>query len=153
MLPPSNQVVRIMRFISLFCGLLAIAASSPSFAKLSASERGQARLATALEGRVAGTPVNCISLRDIRSSEIIDRTAILYRTSGNRVFVNYPDGAAMLDRDDILVSRTYGSQLCNIDIVQLVDRSSRFPSGSVGLGKFVPYVLAPGAVTDRARKS
>ena len=133
--------------------LLATAVSNPSSAKTTATNRAQDRLARALEGRTAGTPVDCLNLRTIRSSEIIDHTAIIYRTNGNRVYVNYPDGADFLDRDDILVSRTYGSQLCSIDIVQLVDRSSRFPSGSVGLGKFVPYVLPPGSSKDGRPKS
>lgn len=91
-----------------------------------------------------GTPVDCINFRDIRSSEIIDRTAILYRTSNSRVYVNRPEsGAQSLDGDDILVTRTALSQLCRIDTVQLVDRSTRFPSGSVGLGRFVPYIKPP----------
>jgi hypothetical protein len=30
--------------------------------------------------------------------------------------------------------------LCSIDVVHLIDRTSRFERGFVGLGKFVPYV-------------
>ncbi len=37
----------------------------------------QARLDRMLAGRVAGQPVDCISRRDIRSSQIVDRTAIV----------------------------------------------------------------------------
>lgn len=103
------------------------------------NSRNEARLAKALEGRVAGEPVRCINLRDIRSSEIIDRTAILYRMHGNKLYVNRPNGASSLDSGDILVTRTIGSQLCNIDNVNLVDRTSRFWSGSVNLDDFVPY--------------
>jgi hypothetical protein len=103
------------------------------------NSRYEAKLAKALEGRTAGEPVKCINLRDIRSTEIIDRTAILYRMYNGTIYVNRPSGAEILDNDDVLVTKTFTSQLCNIDIVQLVSRTSRFPSGSVGLSEFVPY--------------
>ena len=41
--------------------------------------------------------------------------------------------------NDILVTRTPQVRLCAGDIVQLVDRASRFPSGSCTLGEFVEY--------------
>jgi hypothetical protein len=50
----------------------------------------EAKLAKALEGRVAGEPVDCLTLRDIRSSRVINRTAILYETRGGVVYVNRP---------------------------------------------------------------
>jgi hypothetical protein len=97
------------------------------------------RLQNALRGRVAGKPVRCISPSRVTSSEIIDGRAILYR-AGPTIYVNAPRrGANSLRSDDILVTRTYGSQLCNIDSVNLVDRTSRFPRGFVILDKFVPY--------------
>ena len=103
------------------------------------SEKAEAKLAKALEGRVAGQPVNCINLRSVQSSQIFDRTAILYKV-GSTYYVNRPtNGASSLDDDDILLTKTFSSELCSIDIVRLVDRSSRFETGFVGLGKFVPY--------------
>ncbi len=99
----------------------------------------EAQLAKVLDGRVAGTPVDCISLTGTQSSEIIDGKAIVYRV-GSRLYVNEPrSGADMLDSDDILVTRTFGSQLCSIDTVHLIDRGGNFPRGFVQLGKFVPY--------------
>ncbi|MCC2976507.1 hypothetical protein LK533_07445 [Sphingomonas sp. PL-96] len=103
------------------------------------NSRYEAKLAKALEGRTAGKPVKCINLRDIRSTEIIDRTAVVYRMYNGTVYVNRPSGASTLDNDDILVTKTFTSQLCSIDIVQLVSRTSRFPSGSLGLSEFTPY--------------
>jgi len=101
----------------------------------------EAKLAKLLDGRVAGRPQDCIFLPAIRSSRIIDRTAIVY-DAGRTLYVNRPrSGAESLDDDDILVTNLHGSgsQLCSIDIVQLHDRSSHFYSGFVGLGEFVPY--------------
>ena len=107
----------------------------------SAAVAPEARLEKLLQGRVAGKPVNCINSRDIRSTQIIDRTAIVYRV-GSKLYVNRPrSGASSLDRDDILVTRQFGgtSQLCRIDMVQLIDRAALFPTGFVALGEFVPY--------------
>ncbi len=110
----------------------------------------QAKLAKMLDGRVAGAPVNCLQLRDIQSSEIINKTAIVYRGRNGTLYVNKVDGgAAFLDDDDILVSKTYSSQLCSIDIIRLIDRSSRMSSGSVSLGEFVPYPKPPKTAAAR----
>jgi hypothetical protein len=102
-------------------------------------DRGEAELAKLLAGRVPGKPVDCIDLRSSNSSRIIDRTAIVYG-SGGTLYVNRPrSGASSLDSDDILVTRTVGSQLCRLDTVRLVDRGSRISTGFVALDKFVPY--------------
>ena len=101
----------------------------------------EAKLAKMLDGRVAGEPQNCIYLPTIRSTRIIDKTAIIY-DAGRTLWVNRPrSGAESLNDDDILVTDLHGSgsSLCSIDIVKLHDRSSYFYSGFVGLGEFVPY--------------
>ena len=104
----------------------------------------EAELAKLLEGRVAGEPQNCIPLSTARSSQIIDKTAIVYKV-GSTYWVNRPKGGAeSLDDDDILVLRTTGSQLCSIDTLELHDRTSRMYSGFVSLGEFVPYRRAKG---------
>lgn len=122
--------------LTILAGALALSATAaPAAPRL----EPEAQLAKELEGRVAGEPVRCINLRNIRSSRIIDNTAIVY-DAGGTLYVNRPDnGAESLDRDDVLVTRTYSSQLCSIDVVHLYDRSSRFQSGFVFLGDFVPY--------------
>ena len=97
------------------------------------------QLAKLLDGRVAGEPRDCITLSNIDSSQIIDKTAIVYRDGGT-LWVNKPRGGAeSLDDDDVLVTKTVGSQLCSIDAVQLHDRTSHFWRGFVTLDKFVPY--------------
>ncbi len=97
------------------------------------------RLAKLLGGRVAGKPVDCISLNMAGSSQVIDGTAIVYQL-GNTLYVNRPRGGAeQLDDNSILVTNTFGSQLCSIDTVRLIDRNSYFPRGFVSLGEFVPY--------------
>lgn len=99
----------------------------------------EAQLAKLLDGRIAGAPVNCLNLRDIQSTEIIDHTAIVYR-AGRTLYVNRPRGGAdSLNDDDILLTKTFNGSLCSIDTVDLIDRGSRFQRGFVSLDQFVPY--------------
>jgi len=106
---------------------------------------GEQQLAKMLEGREAGKPVSCIPLSQANSTTVIDRTAIVYRVGGT-LYVNRPTNADRLDDDDILVTKTYTSQLCNLDTVQLHDRTAgNMWNGFVGLKDFVPYRKAPTA--------
>ena len=99
----------------------------------------EAELARALEGRVAGDAVDCVNLQRIHSTRIIQDTAILY-DAGSIIYVNRPrSGAESLDRWDTLLTRTFGSRLCSIDTVRLLDSGSQIATGLVFLGDFVPY--------------
>lgn len=123
--------------------LLAGALVAGAGAAQAADRSPAAQLARATAGRVAGTPVSCIDLSAIRSTRIIDRTAIVYELTGNRIYVNRPAAGAELLRDGLaLITDTHTSQLCNVDIVRLYDTGARMPSGTIGLGEFVPYTKA-----------
>jgi len=99
----------------------------------------EAELARRLAGRVAGAPVQCIDLHRVRSSQIINDTAIIY-DAGSVLYVNRPDnGADSLDRNDTMVTQLFSTQLCNVDTVRMVDRVSGSMTGIVFLGDFVPY--------------
>lgn len=126
-----------MRSMPLFLAAMVLAGGGTASAKT--TQTPEQKLERLLKGRVAGNPVNCIGLRNAESSQIIDRTAIVYR-SGGTLYVNRPRiGADALDDNVILVTRITGSQLCSIDLVDLIDRNSHFQRGSVSLGEFVPY--------------
>jgi hypothetical protein len=99
---------------------------------------GEQELAKILQDRVAGKPVDCISLMNTNSTRIIDGTAIVYDT-GRVIYVNKPAYPQSLDDDDVLVTKTWGSQLCRLDLVELHSRSGMWWRGSVGLEQFVPY--------------
>ncbi len=127
--------------LPIFVGATLLAGTVPAIADAPALSRGETKLAETLAGRQAGEPVNCLNTYDIQSSQIIDRTAIVYRAPGNKIYVNRPEiGRESLRSTDVLVTKLYGSRLCSIDMVHLYDSSSRMPRGVVGLGKFVPYV-------------
>ena len=124
-------------------GLLALGLLASGSGALGAERpnpAGEARLAKVLEGRVAGKPTQCLRLGDIQGSEIIDGTAIVYRMPGNRLYVNRPrGGASSLREDDVLVTRTYGGDLCEPDAVDLFDSLAHFQRGFVSLGPFIPF--------------
>ena len=99
----------------------------------------EAELARAIQGRVAGEPVQCIDLHRIRNSRVITDTAIIY-DAGSVVYVNRPaNGADQLNQWDAMVTRTSTSQLCNVDTVTMIDRASHSFTGVVFLGDFVLY--------------
>jgi len=115
----------------------ALSAAAPGIAADRPSPDQQ--LAHALEGRVAGDPVDCVNLPQVRSTQIIPGTAIIY-DSGGTLYVNRPrSGAESLNQWDTMVTRLNTSRLCSIDTVEMVDRGSHMLSGIVFLGEFVPY--------------
>lgn len=99
---------------------------------------GEEKLAKLLEGRVAGEPVNCISLHQARDTRVIDKTAIVY-DAGGTIYVNRPSHPESLSDNDIMVTHLHGSQLCRQDIVRTHDRTGHFYTGFIGLQDFVPY--------------
>ena len=109
---------------------------TPALAK--AKLTGEERLHKLLEGRVAGEPVNCISLSAAREARIIDKTAIVY-DAGSVIYVNRPHHPDALDSDDVMVTKPTSGQLCRLDTVQMRDRSQMWFTGFVGLDQFVPY--------------
>jgi hypothetical protein len=122
--------------LTTLAGLLSICAGA------AAADRpggGDVKLARALQGYLAAKPINCVALRRIRSSRIIDRTAIIYEIGGI-VYVNRPElGAESLSDSNILVTKTVNGQICRGEVIQLVDRTSKFQAGFISLGEFVPY--------------
>ena len=124
------------KLLPLLIGAVAIAAGP-----VQARERisPEAELARAIEGRVAGEPVNCINLRSVRGSSVFRGTALLY-DAGGVIYVNRPRaGAEQLSDWDMQLSRPFGNRLCSIDPISLVDPSTGHFTGTVFLDSFVPY--------------
>ena len=128
------------RAAALLIGASLLGMGTPLLAQSVQVSRGEEQLAKIVANRVPGEPVNCIRLRNIRSSRVLDRTAIVYEGPGDRLYVNRPEaGAQTLRSDDILLTKTSTDELCSVDIVRLIDQGPRFEHGFVSLGKFVPY--------------
>ena len=123
-------------------GMLAVLALSVAGAAGAATPKPPPEqvLAKMLDGRTAGAPVNCIDSRSIDTVDIVDKTAIVYRLRGGRLYVNQPRiGADALRRDQTLVTRSVGTRLCSFDAVNLLEAGARFDAGFVSLGTFTPY--------------
>lgn len=104
--------------------------------------KGEARLAEMLEGRVAGEPVRCITTFRSNTPQIIDRVALVHE-EGDTIFVARPERPRSLDsRDILLIERFNSSSLCAGDHMRMIDRTGGFMTGLVFVKEFVPYTKA-----------
>ena len=120
--------------------LLAGCAMTPEqSASLAASDaRDQARLDKKLAGYVPGAPKSCIQ-RNRTSEMSIFGDTLVYRDGRTLYRTQTSGGCFGLKRDDIVVTKSFGSSICSGDLVRTVDRTNAFPSGSCSFGDFVPY--------------
>lgn len=101
--------------------------------------KAAAKLAKALEGRVAGKTQNCVSNYGLTGPEIIDQRTMLYR-DGSRVWLaELPEECPGMTDDDFLVVRLHGSQICRNDQFFAQRRGTNFPGPSCRFGTFTPY--------------
>lgn len=117
--------------------LLAACTTSPQSAR---SPRAERELAEALEGRVAGKPERCINFDSSVQTEVIDQHTVIFR-DGHTVYVqNPPDGCPGLGGGAYsLVTRPFGSQLCDRDVNNLVDLRTGMQGPVCVFGPFIPY--------------
>jgi hypothetical protein len=93
----------------------------------------------ALAGYVPGEKVSCLPEARAPSSDAYGRT-VVYRVSGKLLYRNdMGPGCEGLGRGDIMIASTPIGRFCRGDIVQLLDRTSRFPTGGCAFGDFIPY--------------
>lgn len=84
--------------------------------------------------------VECIQLRQIRSSRVIDRIGIAYEMPNRKTWLNRPKwGASLLDDGLVMITQTTSNRLCSGDIVYFADSSLSGFRGSVALGPFLAY--------------
>ena len=101
----------------------------------------EARLAAAIEGRVAGDPVSCVSMRDVRGNRSVGEGAIVFDSvGGGTIYVNRPPaGCPVMRSGYALRLQTTTAQLCRGDVVSVFDPVNGIDIGSCGLGEFTPY--------------
>ena len=106
----------------------------------------EAELQQLLAGKVAGQPISCLPHSRTHSSVVVDGNTIVFRGTGNRVYVNNLLGGGCSNIRSggySLVTRTSGPALCRGEIAQVADLHTGTTVGSCVLGDFVPYT-APG---------
>lgn len=128
-------------------GLLLLGACAATPQEIERAAAADARTAAKLDQRLAGytpgQPTSCIPMRNT-SVEIFGDT-LVYRMGSNQLYVTNTNGGCLgLKRDDIIVTRSYGTQLCRGDFVRTIDRATQFPSGACTFGDFTPYTRRRG---------
>ena len=91
--------------------------------------------------RAVGEPVRCVSLTQIRSTTVVDNSTIDFKMAGGKTYRNsLPHSCPGLKFEDRFSYRTSTSQLCNVDIIRVLnDYGGRLSEGvGCGLGKFQP---------------
>lgn len=130
--------------ISLVAAAAALLAGScsTSTAQQERTPKAAERLAEAIDGRVAGPPVDCMpNYRSATQMQIIDDNTLVYH-DGNTVYVQNPPGGCrgLGIGGYTLVTREFGSsQMCRGDINNLVDIRNGMIGGSCVFGPFIPY--------------
>ena len=100
----------------------------------------QDELASALAGRVAGTPVDCVEKSRLDGPQVIDQKTLIYHESGRRIWRNDLIGTCPgLQPTDTLIIDIYGGQLCRNDHFRALTPGLTIPSPYCRLGKFTPY--------------
>ena len=118
---------------------LLLAACTTTAATEQSDARDRARLTKALAGLKAGAPLRCIRRDQFNEIRTFEGT-ILYVAGRGRMWRNDVVGHCEgLRRGDIVVSKTFGSQYCDGDIIQTRSPMGGVLSGSCSLGKFTPY--------------
>ena len=104
--------------------------------------KAEQRLAEAIDGRVAGPPVECMpNYRSATQMQIIDDNTLVFH-DGNTVYVQNPPGGCrgLGIGGYTLVTRQFGaSQICRGDINNMVDIRNGMLGGSCVFGPFIPY--------------
>ncbi len=97
-------------------------------------------LAEALAGRVAGAPLTCVNLTDLRGNRSVGEDAIIFDGPGSTIYLNRPPGGCpRLDFGRALRTQTSSPRLCRGDIATVFDPTSGVDYGACGLGDFIPY--------------
>lgn len=120
------------------CGLLAIVLLLLS-AGMAAAEDGDQDEEDAGERDMDA--VQCVRINDIEGIDVVDSRTLVFRMRGDEVYENkLPFECPGLKRDDTLMYRASVGQLCNVDIVTVLeDWGFGFaPGASCGLGMFNP---------------
>ncbi len=89
-----------------------------------------------------GKPVNCLSLRQIRSSSVRSDQIIDFRTAGGKIYRNtLPMSCPSLGFEERFAYRTSIGRLCAVDMITVLQSPGLTPGVTCGLGQFQPVKL------------
>ena len=91
------------------------------------------------EVRAVGQPINCVSLSRIRDTNIVDDRTIDFKMAGGKTYRNtLSRSCPNLKFEDRFSYRTSISQLCNVDMIRVLENwgGGLREGPGCGLGKF-----------------
>ncbi len=95
------------------------------------------------EATPVGDAVDCVQLRNIRSTRVYGDSTIDFDLGGGRVYRNtLPNSCPSLGFEERFLYKTSLSQLCSVDIITVLQSPGLSQGASCGLGKFQPIKLA-----------
>lgn len=86
-----------------------------------------------------GEPKSCVRRSQIRSTDVIDDSTIDFKMRGGKIYRNkLPNKCGGLGFEEAFSYRTSINQLCNVDIIRVLDNTgnSLDTRNACGLGKF-----------------
>ncbi|WP_420143965.1 hypothetical protein [Sphingobium sp.] len=123
---------------------LLLAACTGSYQPKPLTPKQTADLDKALAGKVAGEKVSCINREPQTNLTVISDNVLLYKVNRRLVYKSELIGSCSgLTRGDIIIVRSFGSQMCRGDFTTTADRMSGMQSGACALGDFIPYRTPP----------
>lgn len=90
---------------------------------------------------VSDNPERCVNLRRIDRLDVVDKQSILFYMTGKEIYLNaLPYRCGGLSKHKTVMYRTSLSELCNVDIITVLNSigSGYLPGPSCGLGQFYP---------------
>jgi len=118
--------------VTLLFGVLAVAGTGAR-AETGAQEEGDKAQA-------------CVPIAQIDHTKILDDQNVLFYMKNRKIYKNHlPNRCAGLKAADTFRYKTSQSQLCNVDIITVLNRTGGdfMPGPSCGLGMFEPYTPPP----------
>lgn len=130
-------MMKVLRTRPLALAAISLAALPMTAQAKTVTEKAQAELAQLLEGRVAGTPQDCIFMPSAGDSlRVLHGTALVFGR-GKTIYVNYTQDPDSIDRSDTFVFRRTASRLCDTDSATTSQTGTY--TGNVMLEEFIPY--------------
>ena len=81
----------------------------------------------------------CLSISRIKDIDIIDDQTLIFKMNGRKMYLNeLPHRCPGLSRNETIMYRTSTSQLCDLDVITLLNSMGRgyMPGASCGLGRY-----------------
>ena len=123
-------------------GVAVGALAATAFAAPATTERAARQMERMLSGKTPGEPQDCIWLREIDGTTIIDSQTILYRERRDTVYRNeIPDGGCPGLQNDRAFATMQPSdvRLCEGETIRVFDPQTGVEYGTCSIGEFTPY--------------